>query len=72
MTATMPYLSSCYGLDKQVSMILRTKIILFVTPGGRGESKALGRVLLEQKVERQSCIRKALNGLFLVKNPFSE
>ena len=26
-TATMPYLSSCYGLDKLVNMILRTKII---------------------------------------------
>ena len=45
---------------------------LSVTPGGRGQSKALGRVLLEQKVERQSCIREALNGLFHVKNPFSE
>ena len=73
MTATMPYLSSCYGLDKQVKYDIENKnYSLSVTPGGRGQSKALGRVLLEQKVERQSCIREALNGLFHVKNPFSE
>ena len=37
-----------------------------------GASKALGRVLLEQRVERQKCQREAMNALFQVDNPFSE
>ena len=40
--------------------------------GGRGANKALGRVLLEQNVDRQTCQRKAVNAKFLVKNPYSE
>ena len=43
-----------------------------ICPGGRGASKALGRVLLEQRVERQKCQREAMNALFQVDNPFSE
>ena len=40
--------------------------------GGRGANKALGRVLLEQNVDRQTCQREAVNAMFLVKNPYSE
>ena len=46
--------------------------LVLVWIGGRGPSKALGTVLLEQRVERQSCQRAAMNGLFQVENPFSE
>ena len=41
-------------------------------PGGRGDSKALGRVLLEQNVDRQTCQREAVNAIFSVQNPFSK
>ena len=37
--------------------------------GGRGQCKDLGRLLLERKVERQSCQRAAVNSLFQVDNP---
>ena len=40
--------------------------------GGRGANKALGRVLLEQNVDRQTCQREAVNAMFTVKNPYSE
>ena len=43
-----------------------------VCPGGRGVSKALGRVLLEKRAERQKCQREAVNALFQVDNPFSK
>ena len=43
-----------------------------VCPGGRGVSKALGRVLLEQRAERQKCQRGAVNALFQVDNPYSK
>ena len=33
--------------------------------GGRGQCKELGRVLLEQRVDCQSCQREAINNLFL-------
>ena len=38
--------------------------------GGRGQCKELGRVLLEQRVDRQSCQREAINNLFLVESPY--
>ena len=37
--------------------------------GGRGQCKDLGRLLLERKIERQSCQRAAVNSLFQVDNP---
>ena len=40
--------------------------------GGRGANKALGRVLLEQNVDCQTCQREAVNAMFTVKNPYSE
>ena len=40
--------------------------------GGRGSNKALGRVLLEKNVDRQSCLREAVNSQFSVKSPYSE
>ena len=40
--------------------------------GGRGANKALGRVLLEQNVNRQTCQREAVNAMFTVENPYSE
>ena len=40
--------------------------------GGRGANKALGRVLLEQNVDRQTCQRETVNAMFTVKNPYSE
>ena len=46
--------------------------VVLVWSGGRGPSKALGRVLLEQRVEHQRCQREAINDLFQVENPYSE
>ena len=42
------------ALSKQINLWL----------GGRGANKALGRVLLEQNVDRQTCQREAVNDMF--------
>ena len=47
-------------------------LVVLLQLGGRGPSKHLGRVLLEQRVERQRCQREETNALFRVENPYSE
>ena len=37
-----------------------------------GENKTFGKQLLDQKVDRQSCQREAVNSLFVVSNSYSK
>ena len=65
----------CSGLARLVRSTLMLNIstnMYILWPGGRGDSKALGRVLLEQNVDRQTCQREAVNAIFSVQNPFSK
>ena len=49
-----------------------TPYTLHLDLGGHGENKAFGKQLLEQKVDRQSCQREAVNSLFVVSNSYSK
>ena len=74
-TETRQPLWFCSGLARLVRSTLMLNIstnMYMLWPGGRGESKALGRVLLEQNVDRQTCQREAVNAIFSVQNPFSK
>ena len=72
----MLLLWQCSGPARQVRdtcwCIWQTIIILGFDLGGRGENKAFGKQLLEQKVDRQSCQREAVNSLFVVSNSYSK
>ena len=75
-TEKMLPLWQCSGPARQVRdtcwCIWQTIIILGFDLGGRGENKAFGKQLLEQKVDRQSCQREAVNSLFVVSNSYSK
>ena len=74
-TETRQPLWFCSGLARLVRSTLMLNIstnMYILWPGGRGDSKALGRVLLEQNVDRQTCQREAVNAIFSVQNPFSK
>ena len=74
-TRRIPGSICCAGLGRSSRSVAPSCLIHWFFSffsGGRGASKALGRVLLEQKVERQTCQRAALRELFEVENPYRE
>ena len=74
-TRRIPGSICCAGLGRSSRSVAPSCLIYWFFSffsGGRGASKALGRVLLEQKVERQTCQRAALRELFEVANPYRE
>ena len=74
-TAKMRHLWYCSGLARPARRQIIFNISfanLFLWPGGHGSNKALGRVLLEQNINKQSCLRTALNSMFEVQHPHSE